>query len=114
MLLDRYERHVINELSSLPELHKLRQVFGLATARRVAIVYAMNPALGLVECDVFYDGLISGRGDAVLSKKEKPVNRIGRMVAFGRALVDTHNELFRSDIQFSGSFYEKLARGQLN
>lgn len=115
MLLDRQEKHVLRELKTRYGIPTHKLASRIAT-REVSVVYDTVDTLldysstTCYICTGTYEYL--GVGCTTKSLKDKNSPKIGRMVAFARAVVDWYNKSYSKQLKLSGKEAEDMARGR--
>ena len=114
MQFDRHEKHVLNTLEIKYEVSTARKLRHAQELREVSIAYHKTKK-STVAFIIGYSGTASdwySIGEAKLNVTEpKDQGRIGRMVAFARAVLSLHEDLTSTKIELTGAQLEAMARG---
>ena len=113
MKLDRQELHVLRELKARYYL-PVNKFANAIAAKQISVHYCQG--LDKTECTISnQESLSAFVGMSFVNKKEPKVSlRIGRMIAFARAVVNWYNAVRyngENSCVISGNDLEKIARG---
>lgn len=124
MKLDRHELHVLNSVEYLQPLAKkaVTVIRHGADCHMLAVDYEHYNTH--ICCNITNNGVVIGYGESDFHPSKEPVNqeRIGRMIAFGRAVLNLANTGYSDyirkssfgevhSVHISGSDLEDVSRG---
>ena len=115
MLLDRREKHIINELVDLlisnQDRRDLHALAGRINAKELGIAYYINEDKREVYCAISSPFGVTGKGMSHCVDRDDFSYPVGRMIAFARACIDALNSLDEDYLHMNINM-ENLVRGQ--